>query len=294
MAALAQSIAPNFKLKSVLVAVDFAQLSKTIVRHAAALARLYSAELYLMHVVSPDQLNTPQHGTESVEDAWGNMHRINQTLVNNGLLTEYPYYVVVREGDVWKQLRDVIERQGIELVLLGARNQANDPQMGLGTVAEQVFRYASCNVLTFGHPFIAPTQKIKRLVYPTDLSNASISALPYAIAIANQHSAQLVIVRVPDAAGRNRRNFLERVARILTTYVPEVKPEGYESFADPVNAILSVAENTGASGIIMSSEWGCRSVDLGESWWSTTYQVTCRANCPVLSFRLPHHALQVA
>ena len=293
MAAIPQSIGPDFKLKSILVAVDFAQLSKAIVCHAAALARLYSAELYLMHVVSSDHFNSFRRGSNAVEDAWGNMHRIDQTLVNSGWLSEYPYSVVVREGDVWKQLRDVIESQDIELVLLGTRNQSNESQKTLGTVAEQVFRYAGCSVLTFGNPVVTVPQRMKKLVFPTDLSDASLAALPCAIAIANHHLAQLKIVRIPSSDGRNRKNFLEKVAKILTTYVPEVKPEGYESFADPVNSILRVAEDSNASGIIMSSDWDCRSVDLAQSWWSTTYQVTCRAKCPVLSFRLPQRKLHI-
>jgi len=293
MAAVAQPIGPDFKLKSILVAVDFAQLSKAIVRHAAALARIYSAELYLVHVVSPDQFNSFRGRSDALQDAWEKMHRTDQTLVDSGLMTDYPYYVVVREGDVWKQLRDVIERQEIELVLLGTRNQLNESPKNLGTIAEQVFRYANCSVLTFGQPAVPTPQRMKKLVFPTDLSGASLAALPYAIAIANHHLAQLIIVRVPGSAGRNRKNFLEKVARILTTYVPEVKPEGYEFFADPVNAILKITEDSRASGIIMSSDCSCRLVDSDDSWWSTTYEVMRKAACPVLSFRNPQPALRV-
>lgn len=52
MSATAPTTAADVQLRSVLSATDFSAASDKALRHAIAIARHFSAEFYLMHVVS--------------------------------------------------------------------------------------------------------------------------------------------------------------------------------------------------------------------------------------------------
>jgi nucleotide-binding universal stress UspA family protein len=58
-------------------------------------------------------------------------------------------------GDVWQNLANIIEGRDIDLLILGTHGRTGIGKVLMGSVAETVFRQATCPVLTVG-PAVSP------------------------------------------------------------------------------------------------------------------------------------------
>ena len=65
------------------------------------------------------------------------------------------YQVVIAEGVISEVLMDLIQRNHIDLAVLGTHGRRAFKKLLLGSIAEEVFRMAPCPVLTVG-PKTAP------------------------------------------------------------------------------------------------------------------------------------------
>ena len=110
----------------------------------------------------------------------------------------------MRDGDVWEQLELLIKLKGVDLVVVGTHGRAGLGKLLLGSVAERVFRHADCFVATVG-PGSYEDSLFERdnaghtFLFATDFGAASLQALPYALSLASQFEAKLVVLHVLPA-----------------------------------------------------------------------------------------------
>ncbi len=305
--------AENFRLKSVMVATDFSQASERPLRHALAIARHYGAKLYMAHVVSSLGLNMV--GPDAVAAAEQAVQRdargLATHLASTGALAGLEYQIIIREGEVWKQLREIISQEHVDLVVSGTHGRRGLGKLLLGSVAEQIFRRADCLVLTVGpcsyHEARVEGAGVNRtFLLATDFGEASLHALPFAISSANNFGAKLVLLHVVPAvpmpegthwytAGdlmqmreNARMASLGRLEELIRNATLEIKPELAVEFgtACPVSdKILETGEKLKVDAIIMGLH---RSAHIGTAShmpWATAYEVVCGAGCPVLTVR---------
>lgn len=69
----------------------------------------------------------------------------------------------------------------------------------LGSVAEKIFRQATCPVLTVGPAVSSKTThaaaaELNRILYATDFSLESLAAARYAVYLAKEHRAELILM----------------------------------------------------------------------------------------------------
>ena len=57
---------------------------------------------------------------------------------------------LIGEGVIWDVLQDMIQENGIDLIVLGTHGRQGLRKLLLGSIAEEVFRMAPCPVLTVG------------------------------------------------------------------------------------------------------------------------------------------------
>jgi nucleotide-binding universal stress UspA family protein len=62
-------------------------------------------------------------------------------------------HLVLERGNVWDVLASEIQRENIDLLILGTRGRGGLKKLALGSVAEEVLHLASCPVLTVGPMF---------------------------------------------------------------------------------------------------------------------------------------------
>jgi len=141
------------------------------------------------------------------------------------------------------------------------------------------------------------------IVVPTDFSDHSLRALPYALGLAGKYGAEIKILYVNEPAlqvsdmawvGVDDRALkdehvsdahknMDRIAR--DQIPPEVSAEAVVRSGDSVEEIIQFAEEAGADLIVMATHGrgGLSHILMG----STAEQVIRKAPCPVLTLKLP-------
>jgi len=300
----------DIRLKSVLIATDFSEASGKALRHALAIARHYGAKLYLVHVVSSQSitLGGPDAVNAATEIVWRDVRQVEDRLVQSGELAGLPHEIIIRQGNVWEELEKVVRQEQVELVVIGTHGRRGLGKLLLGSVAEQIFRRCECLVLTVGpgslqEASIESSTVVWPFLFATDFGEASLRALPYAISLANQFGAKLVLLHVVTPAAMSeglqwhtadiiqmRENARIASLRRLEELVSQnskltVEPEFVVEFGSPSENILQAAETFQVDAIIMGLH---RATHLGTTShmpWDIAYKVVCSAGCPVLTVR---------
>lgn len=137
---------------------------------------------------------------------------------------------------------------------------------------------------------------VKRIVFPTDFSHAAMAAFPFAVALARDSKAELLIVHVIEPGESfpfgdlTKCNTPEESQAYLWKKLREIVPHHasltiQHVLLDGVSAkeIVQLASDKQADLIIMSTHGrtGMRHVMMG----SVAEKVVQHARCPVLTFR---------
>jgi len=144
--------------------------------------------------------------------------------------------------------------------------------------------------------------KLKKILAPTDLSKLSRAAISYALELAHERGAQVLVYHVIDEEGYWSDNdaWLNPAAALIPRQREQLREFMREHFTDmldaaniseivemgvPYNKIVQKAEEEDADMIVMSTHGrtGFEQILLG----SVTAKVVARAPCPVLSIRPP-------
>jgi len=300
----------DVQLKSVLIATDFSAASEKALRHALAIARYSGARFYLMHVVSSlgHTILGPDPIAQSTTLALRDLTLLERELIASGALREMHHHAMVCDGDIWRELQRVIARERIDLVVVGTHGRSGFKKLMLGSVAEQVFRNARCLVLTVGpcsppDARMVPSGAPRPLLFPTDFSEASVRALPYALSIAEKRRARLVLLHMlspaphvegyrwytPADVGEMQREAQATARQHLRELAGHanfaVEPAFIANLGEPAEGILKVASEVHAEAIVMGLRRRSHVEVTAHLPWSTAYDVVCTAICPVLTVR---------
>src|SRR5271166_6017068 len=195
------------RLKSVLIATDLSPVSAKPLHHALGMALHYGAKLYVAHVVStvPYLIAGPQALAVAYEGASQSIQQLQSDLLHDDSAKGLDCEFIIRYGRVWEQLHAIIYQKQIDLIVVGTDARRGIEKVLLGSVAEQVFRDASCPVLTVGpHSYqesrVDLTGEIRTYLFATDFGETSLRALPQAVSLASQTNAGLILLHVVPAA----------------------------------------------------------------------------------------------
>jgi len=300
-------IAAALKPRSLLIATDFSQASEKALRHSLALARFYESRLCLAHVVSP--LGPSMAGPGAIaaceEAALRETAQLEASLVRSGALTSIPHRSIVRYGELWPALREIIREESADLLVVGTHGRHGLAKLFFGSCAEQIFRQADCPVLTFGpnsddRVWYGTSSSRRVFLLATDFGPASLHGLPQAIAAANQFGAKLAFLSIIPAIPSNEdpRNWhedtrvrtLKRLSELADNAQLDLRPELYVEFgsARPVSEkILETAAMLRADLIIMGLHTSPYAGVISHLNLATTYEVVCAANSPILTVSFP-------
>ncbi|MGD0956377.1 MAG: universal stress protein [Candidatus Acidiferrales bacterium] len=287
-------------LNNILYLTDFSEPSEAALPFAAAVAREYGARVYAFHVLIPAAYlyatpETAVAGIEAQEEAaQEDMQRVEAQLV--GVPHES---VVERATGVWTSLERAIKDYAIDLIVLGTHGRTGAQKLLLGSVAEEVFRRAHVPVLTIGpwaHSGIHKGAKFHRVLYATDFSNESMAAAPYAVSMAQENQATLILLHVmrePEAPPTERaaQDAISNAMYQLHEIVPAsaelwCRPEAVVQYGNAADKIIETAKERGADLIVLGVRDAAGHIGAATHLERTTaHKVVAHAVCPVLTVR---------
>jgi nucleotide-binding universal stress UspA family protein len=197
----------------------------------------------------------------------------------------------VREGDIAVVLEGLAKHRHADLFVLGTHGRRGLDKLLMGSVAEEVFRRATCPVLTIGPHVTGPQAdklSVRRILLPVDFTTQSLSPLPYAISLAKKFRASLTLLTVTEAAqsAAQTRGLLKK----LRGLVPQAskkwpKPRLLLETGNPSESILRVA-TSGRFDLIVIGVRAVRDFDRAATHFpSVAHRILREAICPVLTVR---------
>jgi nucleotide-binding universal stress UspA family protein len=301
------------EIRRILCPIDFSDYSRRALDHAIAIARWYESKITAVHVFSPAPATVYGPGPVVFEPVVltgvdrEELIAATKRFVEAESAPGIPIETIVREGNIAKEILAQAADSDADLLVIGTHGRSGFERLLLGSVTEKVLRRAACPVLTVPRrlPDAAPAGPVlfKRILCPVDFSEPSLHALEYAISMAGEADAHLVLLHVmtldlespvgdlPDDEVTIRdfwRRREEELRRSLAAIVPKniaeyCTVETMLTRGKPGREILRVAGEDQADLIVMGVQ-GRGAVDL-MFFGSTTQHVVRGAACPVLTLR---------
>jgi nucleotide-binding universal stress UspA family protein len=202
--------------------------------------------------------------------------------------------LLVRSGEVWPVLAEMISERTVDLVVIGTHGRSGVRKIVLGSVAESIFRRCPCPVLTVGPNIRGQDPRLgpQRILAPTGFAPQSVRAVQYATLLARDLQSSLALLHVvtDEAEPAAAVDTKEREARLRALIPHDVslmsQPHFFVESGSVSEKILSTASDWHANLIVL----GLRHIDersRGESTWAKAYEIVRRAICPVMTIRLP-------
>jgi nucleotide-binding universal stress UspA family protein len=282
-------------LKNILFATDFSAASDAAAPIAIQIAQRYGAKIWGVHV------NAFDHYTAAAPEAWAAMAETAERETKehsqrlNDQLGGVEHEVVIGEGAIWEVMSKLIEEKEIDLVVLGTRGRTGFGKTLLGSVAEQILRQSPCPVLTVGpHVNLWSDEyaKMHEILYATDLAADFPIAAPYAVSLAQENQAHLVLLHViedPKAgdlvSSPEVVEFKERKLKQLVTQQDGLwcDPAYIVEQGPAAEKILDVAKRRHTDLIVLGARPAkglATHLNIG-----TVHKVVSQATCPVLTVR---------
>ena len=180
-------------LNNILFATDFSPASEAAFTYAVAIADRYHSKLNVAHVISIEafDLIAADSAATMLKQAQQQAREKMDQLLGPRLLQGDRYQPVIAEGMVAEVLVEMIRRDHIDLAVLGTRGRRTFKKLLLGSTAEEIFRVASCPVLTVGPNTSSVPAKtgLRHILYPLEFAPDSSKAAGYAVALAERYAA---------------------------------------------------------------------------------------------------------
>ena len=158
----------KISFKNILFLTDFTEASQTALAYALGLAKHFGAQVYPAHACDPVIL-TETAAPDILDEVEENSRRRLNDLAKDNNIAGTPLFA---RGPVADAVPGWINDHGIDLIVMGTHGRKGLKHFLLGSVAEAVFRHATCPVLTVGpHVTIRPYHDFKadKILFPTDL-----------------------------------------------------------------------------------------------------------------------------
>jgi nucleotide-binding universal stress UspA family protein len=139
----------SIDLKRVLVAYDFSDFSELALNYGMSLAQEYQAELHLLHVLPPFSLEEPEISWYPLgqEGAYHKSARRLQRAVPAEAHLWCTIKHAVSEGQPYREILLYAERNGIDLICLGAHGAGFGSRALFGSNVDRVLRQSPCPLL---------------------------------------------------------------------------------------------------------------------------------------------------
>ena len=275
----------------------FSPAAAHAIPYVKRIAKHYDANLVALHVrpAAVNPMTQPAYWPDEETTRKENEVLSRQLLDTFAGIRTTP---LIEEGSIESCLQEAIAKYDTDLVVIGTRGRTGLGKMLLGSVAEEILRTVTCPVLTVGpHADTArgADGEIREILYATDLTSPSPTAAAYAVSLAQEFQARLILLHViaePKAGELVSAHDVTQAAKdLLRKLVPEeaeawCKAEFFVERGNPADRILELA-HLRESGLIVLGVKPEKGVPGAATHLSnaTAHKVVSHAECPVLTVR---------
>jgi nucleotide-binding universal stress UspA family protein len=145
-----QSPASAFKVRNILVPIDFSPRSRMALDYALPIARRFHARIILLHVVHNPHLYVNRDYRFPHPELIDDLRRTGETQlgdVTRSIPTRFKITTIVELGHPGYSIVDTADKQRVDLIIIATHGRTGLKRVVLGSTAEFVVRHAGCPVL---------------------------------------------------------------------------------------------------------------------------------------------------
>ncbi len=285
-----------YRIDRVLCPIDFSPASLYAVRYSSFLTSKENGGITLMYVDEheKDPLGFVDHGeydpTEYRSSAAAiAQKKLSEFAANAGLDPGHVQFIV-RFGAAYREIIDEAEAKRYPAVVIATEGLGRSSPHLIGRTVERVVRLCRAPVVTVRPREDSPQWRIGTILCPTDFSEYSNYAVPYAISLARRHQAKIILLHVTDLLVQNPELLKQKFPelRIYHEHADEIVVEKLVGRdVDPENTIIRLTEELLPDLIVMGTHGarGMRRVQIG----NVVEEVVRRSTAPVLTITHPIH-----
>ena len=145
-------------IKKICCPTDFSEPSLEALKAACEMAMHFSAELIMVHVVTPipvipihddpTSFNLPLYEKEMEQSAEKALKKMQQEKVSSDIQSR----TVVIQGDPATQIGNLADTDNMDIIVIATHGFTGWRKFMFGSVTEKVIRYANCPVLSIRVP----------------------------------------------------------------------------------------------------------------------------------------------
>ncbi len=270
-------------LNRLLWATDFSETSQAALEWCVELAQLTKSEMILLHIAEVEEAKDANLAAEHRKK----LEEIAEQLRQKGLTVA----TTVVSGQAAQTIVQTASKVGADLIVLGAHGHTSFREKLLGSTTEQVLQTSPVPVL-FVRERCEP--KFRHFLVPSDLSDAALPALDYAISLAGLTKAKITLLHVvapyegsPEAWEELKRETKEELKRWSNKVVEPSEVPAIETkvirYHHPGAGITDFARENEVDLIIIPTHG--RSALGRLIFGSVASHVIYYAPCPVISGR---------
>jgi universal stress protein A len=165
----AQPSPSPFNLRQILVPIDFSACSRKALEYAVPLARQFGARLVLLHVMPVNYFVGSEFGPVDLpipEAEWrAASEKELQSFADRTIGSQALYETQIRQGQPMVEITACADEINADLILVSTHGRTGLRHVLVGSVTENVVRYAPCPVLVVReheHEFVAVTDPESR------------------------------------------------------------------------------------------------------------------------------------
>ncbi len=297
-------------IKRILFATDFSRWARRAEDYACALACSWKASLTVLSVaefppeLNPDYVVNQQYLADLLKHASAQLADLKGRAERRGIEVT----TRVATGIPSEEVISAARAEDSDLIVVGTRGKTGLAHILLGSTAERVIRGASCPVLvvrtepadTQDEGVLSRPVTLERILVPVDFSDCSRDALEYAVVLAQQAKASLMLLHVlePVSYGLDftlshiktrehvRESWTKRLEELVSSHQHAHVPMEFRLRGGlPADSILDSAYTLPCDLIVMGTH-GRRGISHTISG-SVAEAVLRKAHCPVIAVRSP-------
>lgn len=246
-------------MKQILVPIDFSKNSKNALALAGFIAKKFSAELTVLHIITPSRLLFANQGTfdKGIEKEYlDHVTDVVKTHLNkllkdenlNGVNTN----IKIVQGGILKSIQEHSQSLETDLLVMGTRGVSGLDEFLIGSRTERVVRHANIPVLVVREK--PENFKFENVIFATDFNPKHASVLEHLQIFQEVFNAKVHLLYINTSSNFTSSQDIEGKAQKL---IEEVELKNYqlhiEAAYNAENGIMAYAKKIDADLVTIAT-----------------------------------------
>lgn len=271
----------------VLFPIDFEDTSLKAYPTVEYLAKIYDAEIFLIHVLEAPAAAARLFSSFDEAEERKHVNAQMDKFIKEKGNADIIYNKIIKVGKPWKCIIDAATELTANVIIMGTHGASGLGEIFAGTNAARVISTAPCPVITLQQQQVKPG--FSKILLPIDLTRETGEKLELGVEFAKNYSADLVIVSILQS--KNERD-KERLQNRMNKAVQHIQKQGVKvdstmlvSKGDISKVVLDFADESGVDLIMIMTQQESVS-NLRSTFFGTdSVHVVNHSKIPVLSIK---------